>query len=58
MIRSCCDKDAERLLARQFSRRLQAIEKQARVRLELLDAATMLDGLKLPALDLAALKGE
>jgi proteic killer suppression protein len=58
MIRSCRDKDAERLLARQFSRRLQAIEKSARIRLELLDGATSLQDLGLPGLQLEALKGD
>jgi len=42
MIRSCRDKDVSRLLNRQFSRRLQSIEKTARIRLELLDAAISL----------------
>ena len=58
MIRSCRDKDAKRLLERRFSRRLQAIEKTARVRLELLDAATSLGDLMLPGLRLEALKGD
>ena len=58
MIRSCRDKDALRLLERRFSRRLQTIEKPARVRLELLDAATSLDDLNLPGLRLEPLKGD
>jgi len=58
MIRSCRDVDAKRLLERRFSRRLQAIEKAARLRLELLDAATSLRDLNLPGLRLEALKGD
>jgi proteic killer suppression protein len=58
MIRSFRDKDAERLYERRFSRRLQTIEKAARIRLELLDAATSLADLKLPGLRLEALKGD
>jgi toxin HigB-1 len=58
MIRSCRDKDAQRLLERKFSRRLQAIEKSARVRLEVLDAATSLRDLDLPGFRLEALKGD
>ena len=57
MIRSCRDQDAQRLLERRFSRRLQSIEKSARVRLELLDAATSLGDLDLPGLRLESLKG-
>ena len=58
MIRSCRDQDAQRLLDRNFSQRLQAVEKSARVRLELLDAATSLRDLDLPGLRLEALKGD
>jgi proteic killer suppression protein len=58
MIHSCRDKDAQRLLERRFSRRLQAIEKSARVRLEVLDAATSLGELDLPGFRLEALKGD
>jgi proteic killer suppression protein len=58
MIRSCRDQDAQRLLERRFSRRLQSIEKTARLRLELLDAATSLRDLNLPGLRLEALKGD
>jgi proteic killer suppression protein len=58
MIRSCRDKDARRLLQRKFSRRLQAIEKSARVRLEVLDAVTKLADLDLPVFRLEALKGD
>ena len=58
MIRSCRDRDAQRLLERKFSRRLQAIEKSARVRLEVLDAVTSLRDLDLPGFRLQALKGD
>ena len=58
MIRSCRDKDAQRLLGRKFSRRLQAIEKSGRIRLEVLDAATSLGDLDLPGFRLEALKGD
>ena len=58
MIRSCRDRDVQRLLERRFSRRLQAIEKSARVRLEVLDAATSLGDLDLPGFRLEALKGD
>ena len=58
MIRSCRDKEVQRLLDREFSRRFQAIEKAARVRLALLDAATSVRDLNLPGLRLEALKGD
>jgi proteic killer suppression protein len=58
MIRSYQDRDAQRLLERRFSRRLQSIEKAARLRLELLDAAVSLRDLNLPGLRLEALKGD
>ena len=58
MIRSFRDKDAQRLLERKFSRRLQSIETVARLRLELLDAATSLRDLGLPGLRLERLKGD
>ena len=58
MIRSCRDKDVQRLLERKFSRRFQAIEKSARVRLEVLDAATSLRDLDLPGFRLETLKGD
>ena len=58
MIRSCRQKDVQLLLDRRFSRRFQSIEKVARIRLELLDAATSLRDLELPGLRLEALKGD
>ena len=51
-------KDFQLLLDRKFSRKLQSIEKTARIRLELLDAATSLRGLELPGLRLEARKGD
>jgi proteic killer suppression protein len=57
MIRSCRQKDVQLLLDRKFSRRFQSVEKAARIRLELLDAATSLRDLELPGLRLEALKG-
>lgn len=57
MIRSCRDAETQRLPERKFSRKLQAIERAARVGLELLDAATPLGDLHLPGLGLEALKG-
>jgi proteic killer suppression protein len=58
MIRSCRDKDVRQLLERTFSRRLQAIEKSARVRLEVLDVASSLRDLDLPGFRLEVLKGD
>lgn len=58
MIRSCRQKDVQLLLERKFSRKFQSIEKAARIRLELLNAATSLRDLELPGLRLEALKGE
>lgn len=58
MIRTCGQKDVQRLLERRFSRRFQSIEKAARIRLELLDAAVSLRDLELPGLRLEALRGD
>jgi toxin HigB-1 len=58
MIRSCRDKDVQQLLDRAFSRKFQNIEKAARIRLALLDAAKSLADLRLPGLRLEALKGD
>jgi proteic killer suppression protein len=58
MIRSCRSKEVEQLLDRKFSRKFQAIEKAARIRLELLDAAASLRDLNLPGLRLEVLKGD
>jgi toxin HigB-1 len=58
MIRSCRQEDLQLLLDRKFSRKFQSIEKAARIRLELLDAATSPLDLELPGLRLEALKGD
>ena len=58
MIRSFRDREAARLWDRLFSRRFQSIEKRARIRLGLLDAATSLEDLRLPGLRLEVLKGD
>ena len=58
MIRSYRDKDAQRLMEREFSRRLQSIERKARIRLELLDAAILLQDLNLPGMRLEPLRGD
>jgi proteic killer suppression protein len=58
MIRSCRQKDVQLLLDRRLSRKFQSIEKAARIRLELLNAATSLRDLELPGLRLEALKGD
>jgi plasmid maintenance system killer protein len=54
MIRSCSPKEVQLLLDRKFSRKFQSIEKAARIRLELLDAAISLRDLELPGLRLEA----
>ncbi|MBE0657718.1 MAG: type II toxin-antitoxin system RelE/ParE family toxin [Bryobacteraceae bacterium] len=58
MIRSFADKETRRLHEREFSRRFQSVEKTARIRLALLDAATALSDLSLPGLRLEALTGD
>ncbi len=50
--------DVQLLLDRKFTRNFQSIEKAARIRLELLDAATPLQDLELPGLRLEALQGD
>ena len=57
MIRSCRDAATRKLVERQFCREFQAIERAARIKIELLDAATALSDLRLPGLRLEALKG-
>lgn len=57
MIRSCRDGATRRLVERQFCREFQALERAARIKIELLDAATALSDLRLPGLRLEALKG-
>jgi len=58
MIRSCRDKETTKLLERRFSKKFQAIEQSARIRLALLDAATSLQDLRVPGLRLEALAGD
>jgi proteic killer suppression protein len=49
MIRSFASKETERLFRRQFSKKLpQDIQRRARVKLELLDAADRLEDLRIP----------
>ena len=56
MIRSCRDRETQKLLERRFSGRWQAIALPAARRLELLKAAKSLEDLRLPGLRLEALK--
>jgi proteic killer suppression protein len=58
MIRSCRDKETRKLLERRFSKKYQAIEQSARIRLALLDAAASLQDLRVPGLRLEALAGD
>lgn len=49
MIRSFASKEAEKLFRRQFSRKLpQDIQRKARMKLEILDAAERLEDLRIP----------
>lgn len=49
MIRSFASKETERLFRRQFSRKLpQDIQRRARMKLEILDAAEQLEDLRIP----------
>lgn len=49
MIRSFASRETERLFQRQFSRKLpHDIQRRARVKLEVLDAAEQLDDLRIP----------
>ena len=58
MIRSCRDKETQKLVERVWSGKFQSIERSARVRLQLLDAATSVRDLNLPGLHLKVLKGD
>ena len=58
MIRTIKDKETEKIWGREFSRKLQAIEKVARIRLAFLNRARSLQDLSLPGLRLEALKGD
>jgi len=57
MIRSCKDREAEKLLRRVPSRKFQRIERPARLKLNFLDAAAALTDLTLPGLRLEKLSG-
>ncbi len=49
MIKSFADKETEKIFGRQFSRKLpQHIQRRGRLKLEILDAAAVLDDLKIP----------
>ena len=57
MIRSCKDRETEKLLRRLPSRKFQRIERAARLKLGFLDAALALTDLMLPGLRLEKLSG-
>ncbi len=57
MIRSCKDRETEKLWRRAPSRKFQKIEKAARIKLGFLDAAATLTDLTLPGLRLEKLSG-
>jgi proteic killer suppression protein len=58
MIRSCKERETEKLWNRLAGKRFKSIEKAARVKLAMLDAATSLTDLALPGLRLEKLKGD
>jgi proteic killer suppression protein len=58
MIRSCRDKETEKLLNRIPSRKFQAVEESASKKLHVLHDATGLRDLSLPSLRLEKLKGD
>ena len=58
MIRTIKDRGTQKLWERKFSRKLQAIEKVARIRLAFLHRAQSLRDLSLPGLRLEALKAD
>ena len=58
MIRSCRDKETEKLWNRAASRKFKNIETAARVKLALIDSATSLKDLSLPGLRLEKLLGD
>jgi len=58
MIRSCRDKETWKLWNRLPSKKFRAIEKAARIKLELLDSAATLQDLTLPGLRLEKLRGD
>ncbi|MGA2267293.1 MAG: type II toxin-antitoxin system RelE/ParE family toxin [Bryobacteraceae bacterium] len=58
MIRSCRDRETEKLLNRLPTKKYRAVERAARIKLELLNAASALHDLMLPGLHLEKLKGD
>jgi proteic killer suppression protein len=58
MIRSCKDRETDKLLRRIPSRKFHKIEKAARLKLGFLDSATALADLTLPGLRLEKLSGD
>jgi proteic killer suppression protein len=58
MIRSCRDKETQRLVEKIRSQKFQAIERQAYKKLDMLRAATRLSDLSLPGLCLEKLSGD
>jgi proteic killer suppression protein len=58
MIRSCKDKETEKLLNRMPSKKLKSIETAALIKLGLLGAATSLRDLSIPGLRLEKLIGD
>ena len=58
MIRSCRDKETEAVYNRTPGKKWRSIERSARVKLALLDAATSLKDLSLPGLRLEKLVGD
>jgi proteic killer suppression protein len=58
MIRSCKDRETEKLWNRYRSKTFQAVEKFAKFKLALLDSAAALKDLSLPGLRLEKLKGD
>jgi len=58
MIRTCKNSDTQKLVDREFCKKFSAIEKQARMRLDRLNAAGSLDDLALPGMYLEKLVGD
>jgi toxin HigB-1 len=57
MIRTCKNPDTQKLVDREFCKKFSATEKQARMRLDRLNAATSLEDLALPGQHLEKLAG-
>jgi proteic killer suppression protein len=58
MIRSCKDADTQKLLNREFCKKFSGIEKQARLRLAYLRAASSLEDLAIPGYRLKKLAND